>query len=230
MKKLTPLLAILALALPAAHSTEPFEGKVTMKISGPDQADHEISYTIKGSRVLITMGAMGSVIMDRERNEITMLMPQQRMYMVQPIPQPPPDSQAPTGAPDDVSMQVTGVTDKILGYACTKYLLKSKKSTTELWLTDQLGSFAGFGPGAGGGPMGGAGRGRAAAPQAWEEALRGKNFFPMRIVAVAANGTESFRLEVTSIDRQAVDDSDLAPPADWKKLDVGAMMGGFGPH
>lgn len=229
MRILTPYLAIAALVAPASLSAESFEGKVTMQMTGRGGTAQEVSYTMKGSRVLIGIGTMAGVIMDRDKNEITVLMPQQRMYMVRPMPQVPANPQAPNGAPNDVSFQETGVTEKILGYTCTKYLVKSKGSTTELWVTDQLGSFAGFGPGMGGGRPGG---GRGSLPQPWEQALRGKNFFPMRVVGTGAGkgGAETFRLEVTAVDRQPVDDSALAPPADWQKLDVGAMMGGFAPH
>jgi hypothetical protein len=229
MKIRASFLAVVALALPAAQSAEPFEGKVSMKITGKNNTIQEMSYTIKGSRVLISMGTMGGVIMDRDKNEITILMPQQRMYMVQTIPQPPAAPQSPSGSPGDVSFQNTGVTDIILGYTCTKYLVKAKGTTSELWVTDQLGPFAGFGSGMGRGPMGGSGRGRGGPPQPWEEALRGKNFFPMRIVVASAGG-ETFRMEVTGIEKQSVDDSILEAPADWKKFDMGAMMGGFGPH
>jgi hypothetical protein len=186
-----------------------------------------MTYSMKGSRVLISMENTAGIIMDRDKNEITIMMPQQRMYMVRPMPQAQANGQAPNGAPQDVSLQETGVTETILGYACTKYLVKSKNSTTELWLTDQLGSFAGFSQGMGGGRPGG---GRGGMPQAWEQALHGKNFFPMRIVESAGGGTQSFRLEVTAVDKQPMDDSAFAPPADWQKFDVGAMMGGFAPH
>src|ERR1035438_4784246 len=170
MRILTPYLAIAALVAPASLSAESFEGKVTMQMTGRGGTAQEVSYTMKGSRVLIGIGTMAGVIMDRDKNEITVLMPQQRMYMVRPMPQVPANPQAPNGAPNDVSFQETGVTEKILGYTCTKYLVKSKGSTTELWVTDQLGSFAGFGPGMGGGRPGG---GRGSLPQPWEQGLRG---------------------------------------------------------
>jgi hypothetical protein len=233
MKTLIPILVIAALAAPAARSADTFEGKVTMKMTSRGGAANEITYSMKGSRVLITMGnmgGMGSVVMDRDTNEITIMMPQQKMYMVQSIPQPPANPQTPNGPPQDTSLQETGVTETILGYTCTKYIVKSNKSTTEMWLTDQLGSFAGFSSAMG---RGRPGAGRSSMPQAWEQALHGKNFFPMRIVESLNGGAESFRLEVTGIDKQPVDDSEFTPPADWKKFDMGGMMGGmggFGPH
>jgi hypothetical protein len=77
----------------------------------------------------------------------------------------------------------------------------------------------------GGRPGGGGGQ-----PQPWEQALFGKSLFPMRIVGSGSDGVETFHLEVASVDRQPVDDSVFSPPADWKKFDLGSMMGGFTPH
>jgi hypothetical protein len=226
MKILTPILVVAALAAPAARAADSFEGKVTMKMTDGKGAAQEITYSMKGSRVLISMGSAG-MIMDRDKNEMTIMMPQQRMYMVRPMPQMQANPKAPAGAPQDTTLEETGVTETILGYPCTKYLVKSGKSTTELWLTDQLGSFMGFSSAMGGGRPG---AGRGSAPQAWEQALHGKNFFPMRIVGSANGGGQTFRLEVTAIDKQPLDDSAFSPPADWQKFDMGAMMGGFGPH
>ncbi len=226
MKRIALLLAPLALAVPAAHSAEPFEGKVAFTMTSGAGVPNEVSYTIKGAHVLISAGNAVGIIMDRDKNEVTMMMPQQRMYMVRPLPQPPAGLQAPNGATQGVSLQDTGATEKILGYSCKKYLVKTSSSTTELWLTDQLGSFIGLGQAMGGGRPGG----RTGPVQAWEQALQGKNFFPMRVVGQNSSGAEMFRLEVNAVDKQPVEDSVFSPPADWKKLDLGSMMGGFAPH
>jgi len=226
MKKFALLLAPFALAAPAAHSAEPFEGKVTFTMTSGAGVPNEVSYTIKGAHVLISAGNAVGIIMDRDKNEVTMMMPQQRMYMVRPLPQPPANLQAPNGAPQGVSLQETGTTEEILGYTCKKYLIKANSSTTELWLTEQLGSFIGLGQAMSGGRPGG----RTGPAQAWEQALQGKNFFPMRVVGQNGSGAETFRLEVNAVDKQPVEDSVFSPPADWRKFDLGSMMGGFAPH
>jgi hypothetical protein len=91
----------------------------------------------------------------------------------------------------------------------------------EIWVTDQLGTFGGLPHGGGpGGPQG--------SPQAWESALKGRNFFPMRVVT-SAGGKEKFRLEVTSVEKTSLPDSYFAAPDGWRKFDLGAMMGGAMP-
>jgi hypothetical protein len=155
-----------------------------------------------------------------KNRQMLMLIPQQQMYMVENLPQPPADPKAPTAAKQLGSdVQVTTEKETILGYECTKIISTSDKGTTEVWVTDQLGSFMGLSPG-GGGP----GR-RSQATQAWETALKGKGFFPMRVVTTM-NGKGSFRLEVTSVDKVKEPDSEFAPPDGWRKFDMGSMLGG----
>jgi|GEM_PF-5580068 len=120
--------------------------------------------------------------------------------------------------PDELkaSLEKTGETEKILGYTCEKYLLKTKDATSELWLTDGLGTFLGLGSGAN--PMGGW-HAKGATAQAWEKALAGKNMFPLRVVGLTGRG-KGDRMEVTEIKKESVPDSEFVPPDDFKKFEL----------
>jgi hypothetical protein len=160
-----------------------------------------------------------SMIMDINNHQMLMLIPQQQMYMVQPIPQAPQQAAGDAKAFES-NVQVTTTKETILGYECTKIVATGKDgSSSEVWVTDQLGTFFGLSPG-GGGP----GR-RSAAPQEWEAALKGKGYFPMRVVTTM-NGTQKFKLEVTAVEKMSLPDSEFAPPEGWRKFDLGSMMGG----
>lgn len=173
-------------------------------------------------------GALGASIMDMKNMQMIILMPQQQMYMVQPIPQPNAAGRpagAAAGQPSTgnaESLQDTGVKETILGYVCTKYTVTGKNGTAEIWVTDQLGSFFGMPHGGPGGPGG-----RSQPPQEWENALKGGNFFPMRVIS--NNGKSNFKMEVTAIDKTSLPDSLFQAPAGWRKFDMGAMMGGMMP-
>ena len=54
-----------------------------------------------------------------------------------------------------------------------------------------------------------------------------KGYFPMRVVSNNAKGT--FRLDVTAVQKESEPDSEFAPPAGWRKFDIGSMMGGAFP-
>lgn len=224
------LLAVAALATPAVLSAATFEGTVRMKITGPRNGAHELTQHIKDGLVRsdVEMGGRTmSMIMDTQKHEMTILMPQQRMYMVHELPTPGAQPEHNHQPPDDATLEKTGETEKILGYTCTKYVVKEPRqnTTTDLWLTDELGNFTGLGSGPG--PMS---MGRRAGPPraAWEKALAGKDAFPLRVVTHDANGEEKFRLEATEVKRESQPDSLFTPPADFRKFDMGAMMQGMG--
>ena len=230
MKLIPSLAALCALALPCALSADPFEGKVSMKITtsntskdGPQSIDYIMKEGFMRIEIATAKGQM-SMIMDLKNRQMIMLMPQQQMYMVQNLPQPPAADPNATAAAKQLGSDVQVTTEKetILGYECTKIVSTSPQGSAEVWVTEQLGSFMGLSPGAGGGP----GR-KPMATQAWESALKGKGYFPMRVVSNNAKGT--FRLDVTAVQKESEPDSEFAPPAGWRKFDIGSMMGGAFP-
>ncbi|HVU33065.1 MAG TPA: DUF4412 domain-containing protein [Opitutaceae bacterium] len=233
MKKLTSLFAAIALLTPVVLSAAAFEGKVTMQMTGSRGRSMPMTFSVKPGFTRIDMSAHDhtvGVIIDQAKRETTILMPQQKMYMVRPMPAEDASAPAQGGSGGNVSVEKTGVHEKILGYDTTKYIAKTSEGTTELWVTDELGTFMGLGNG-GGNPMAGAFGGRQPAQgggHAWEGAFRGKNMFPLRVTTTNAQGTETFRMEATSVEKVSLPDSVFAPPADYRKLDIENMMRGMG--
>jgi hypothetical protein len=226
--KLFPALPLAcALLLPCALSAESFQGKVTMTMTseksstGPQSMEWLMKDGFMKMNFSVSKGVAASMIMDTANRQMIILMPQQRMYMVQQIPQPGQMPQAQQKA-RETNVQVTTSKETILGYECTKIVATSPDGTSEIWVTDQLGTFMGMTPG-GGGMMGH----HSEAPAAWEAAISGKGFFPMRVVT-SRNGKGTFKLEVTSVEKMHLSDADFAPPDGWRKFDMGALMGGYG--
>jgi hypothetical protein len=225
MKLIPALVPLCALVLTCALPAETFEGTLSMKMTSANQKDgpQTINFSLKEglmrTDVPTKQGTM-SAIFDTKNHTLILLMPQQRMYMERELPQPtPPPASNPAAAnPSDYSLQDTGVTETILGYSCKKFIATGPKGSSEIWVTDQLGSF--FGLYHGGGP----GR-RPEAAQAWETALAGRNFFPLRVVTTAG-GKGTFRMDVTAVDKQSLPNSLFTAPAGWTKFDLGAIMGG----
>lgn len=228
MKKLTTTLLGLALLFPALASAADFEGVVALSITGAQDRVMPMTFSIKPGFTRIDMnaagGRFGGMIMDQKKQEITILMPQQRMYMTQPIPQQAVDQANQTVEQADV--QQTNDHEKILGYDTTKYVAKSKDGTTEIWVTDQLGTFLGLGPNRPMGPMGHARPSGGAAGHAWEKAFKGKEAFPLRVITTDASGNQTFKLEATDVQKKQLPDSLFQVPSDFK--DIGAMMRGMG--
>jgi hypothetical protein len=223
-----PLIALAcALVLPAALSAAAFEGKVTMSLtSAKKETPQTITLFLREGMMKVDLATeRGAVttVMDLKNHQMTMIMHEQRMYMVQPIRQ---DTQqrvqkdANKDFPPDV--QVTTTRDTILGYDCTKIIATGKDGTSEIWVTDQLGQFMGITPG--GGPFGG----RRQVPPQWEAVLKGRDFFPLRVV-VTDKKKQVSRMEVTSVQKMRFSDSDFAPPEGYQKFDLGSMFRGAFP-
>jgi len=223
MKKLFSLLLLsAALVAPAALSAKTFEGTIQMTITDGRNKAMPMAYSIKGhlirTDVQADRGINATAILDFSKKEMIVLMPGQPMYMVMPLQD---ATEAATGQKaDDVSLEKTDITEKILGYTCTKYLAKSKDQVTEIWATEELGSFQGLGGGMSG-PMG-----KAAPTPSWEKALVGKNFFPLRVVTSDGRKNQ-FRMEATAVEAKSLPASHFAPPEGYRKFDMGGMLQGL---
>lgn len=216
-----------------AFAADTFEGQVSFTITSGKGRTQSMDYTMKGQAVRMDINAEGhevSNIMDLTKHEMTMLIHEQHMYMVQPMPAmnaapragtPAGKDAAPIGEPEK-----TGKTETILGYLCHQVLVKEKDKTTELWLADGLGLFMGLG---GGNPMMGGGSRGGATVAKWEQALKGVGGFPIRVISRDAGGKETFRMEATRITPGPQPDSEFVPPADYQKLSIPGMGGGMNP-
>jgi len=223
MKKLlTPLVILTALLATAPLSAKEFEGTIRMKLSDGRKAAMPLAYSIKGTLLRTDIeaeeGMTATMIMDFTKKEMIMLMPGQPMYMVMPLKDAAAKAAGHVG--EEPELVNTGESEVILGYTCTKYIVKSKDAVTEVWATAELGTFMGLASQS----MGG---GQPAAPASWERALTGKAFFPLR-VASAPGSKQQFRLEVTAVEPKALPASFFAPPAGYQKFDMGGMMQGLG--
>jgi Domain of unknown function (DUF4412) len=220
--------------LVAAHSfaASAFEGKVTLAITGEKGKPMNLNYSMKGQKLRTDIEAEGkaiSTIMDVPKLEMITLMAEQKMYMVMPIKKPVENAmEKHQGDADKMDVQRTGKTETILGYKTDQIIVtdKEKGTVTEIWVAPDLGAFMGLGNSGGGSPFGG--RKNAAAAAKWEEALKGKDGFPLRVITRDAKGKESFKMEATKIEPGALSDSLFVPPADYQKFEM-PDMGGLNP-
>lgn len=228
MKKITPLLLACALVLPSLARAAEFEGTVSMKIVEPRGTTMPMTLKLKSGKARMEFQAekmTGAMILDHAKQEMIMLMPDQRMYMVHSLANMPGQATAEDPA-DETKVEKTGETEEILGYDTTKYVTRTKEGTTEVWITDELGTFMGLAPRT---PMGPGARTRAAAAQeAWEKHFRGKEAFPLRAITKSNDGKEVVRMEVTNVTKEQLPAALFEPPAGYQKFDMGGMMRGMG--
>lgn len=211
-----------------------FEGKVSLAMTAEKGRTMNLDYSIKGQKIRTDMNAEGRLmtsIMDLGKLEMLMLMPEQKTYMVMPIKKPVEQALAKQGE-STAEVEITGKTETILGYKCNQILVKDKGTVTEVWAAEGLGAFMGLGQGGGGGggnPLAGMfGGGRKSANAAkWEEALKGKGGFPLRVITRDPKGRDTFKMEATKIEPGKLPDTLFSPPAGYEKFempDLGSMF------
>jgi hypothetical protein len=175
-------------------------------------------------------GQQGAMIMDMGKMEMLTLMPEEKMYMVMPMKKALDKAaeQAEKHPDSNLDVERTGKTEKILGYSCDQILVtdKDKKTVTEMWIATGLGAY--MAPGAGGGGGGMFGGRKSAASAKWEEVLKGKGGFPLRVVTKNSANKEIYRMEATKVEPGAQPDSLFVPPADYQKFEMPGM-GDFNP-
>lgn len=234
MNFFTRIFAVVALGAAVLGQAAAFEGKVSLAISsGKGKGQNQVlDYSIKGGAVRIDMTAEGksfASIMDLQNMEMLMLMPDEQMYMVMPIKETV-DKAMDKVVENDATIEKTGRTETILGYKCDEYVTKDKKTTTEIWIAEGLGTFMGLGNNGGG--MGGMFGGKSKAAEGWEQKFKGKPGFPLRVVSRDAKSKETFRMEATKIEPGSLPASLFQPPAGWQKFqmpNMGDMFKGLRP-
>lgn len=235
--KLLPRLLVVAGLLTAAHTfaADAFQGKVSLAMTAEKGRTQTLNYSIKGQKLRMdieTEGKTMATIMDMGKLEMLMLMPEEKTYMVMPMKKPVEQAMAKQGE-STADIEVTGKTETILGYKCSQILVKDKGEVTEMWVADGLGTFMGMGSGGGGGGGGGmfGGGRKGGGPQAakWEEALKGKGGFPLRVISRNAKGKETFKMEATKIEPGSLPNSLFMPPAGYEKFSMPDFGGMFKP-
>jgi hypothetical protein len=231
MKRLHCCLALLLLCLATSlFAADPFEGKVTLGMKSGKEKEFIMKYAMKGQRIRMEPEVEGTqgmaMIFDVQKGEMITLMPEQQMYMVMSL-KGAIDAAAKKGANEKMPELVkTGRTDTILGYKVEEYTFTDRGTTTEMWVTDKLGTYMGASSGGGGGMMG---RGKGPSAQAWENLLKGRDgFFPLRVVTREKKDKETFRMEAKAVEPGKLSDTLFQPPAGYQKFAMPNLGGLFG--
>lgn len=204
---------VAALALPGFAAA--FEGRISFLITSGKNSQ-ALNYALRENAVRMEIDAEGRTmasIVDLQKREMIMLMPQEKMYMVMPF------KEAVEKAINEAELkqhniEKTGRTDKILGYKVEEYVSKDRNATSEIWVAEGLGTFMGLS--AEGGP---GGRRRAPA-QSWETAFKGKPGFPLRVVTRDAKNKETYKMEATKVEPGKLPAALFQPPADYQRFQM----------
>ena len=200
---------LLALAATTLAAQSPFEGAISMTMTGDNGKTTELTYLVKGGKMRFDVaggrGEQVAMIIDPAEKKSLMIMTSQRMYMEQDF-----ADAAASAAEKDKPAEVkrTGRTETVAGYKCEHMMItESNGSTSDVCVASGLGSF--MMPGGRGGPPRG--------PE-WQSALD-NGAFPLKV-----QKGDKVTLEVTKIEKKTLDAALFAPPEGFQKFDMGSMM------
>lgn len=195
------------------QAQQPFAGTVIYSMKSKD-IEKDLSMSTNGRKTRITMSTgMGEadIVIDNANRQQMVIMHAQKMYMQM-------NSamigrikgmMAQAGMPDAPTLgepRHTGKTKKILGYICELLEEKNESGSTEIWVTDKLGSF-----GFAGSPI---------IPLPIMGNSDAATFFPLEIISRNEKGEEILHLEATKLDEKAPAESSFMPPPDYQTFSM----------
>ncbi|MEO8635978.1 MAG: DUF4412 domain-containing protein [Gemmatimonadales bacterium] len=203
----------------APLAAQGFEGVVTWQMSEGQMA---MTQMYKGSQVRMEMnqgGHEGVMLLDNSMSTMTMLMPQQKMYMTMNTKSMPGMAHTDDGTPPKLT--ATGKTETIAGRTCEVYRYAEeagKPETMEMCVAKGMGFFMmGQSPMGGGGPMGNLSM--VAGNPEYAKLYKG-GFFPLRISRLDGNSAKVMML-AKSVEAKTLDASLFTIPAGFTEMKMG---------
>jgi hypothetical protein len=193
--------------LAAPLAAQAFEGVVAYKMPSEKKVG-EMTMSIKGTHIRTDMATEGhtmAMLIDAQAQSMTMLMPEQKMYMTMDLKAARAKAQGDRTPPKITAL---GTSETIAGHACQNYLVETAKSKTELCSATGLGNFMM--------PQNPMARGPTAdMPDLEGEAYRAyfkDGFFPLRMVKLAGE-KRTVIMEATRVEPKPLDPSLFTVPA-----------------
>lgn len=190
---------------------KPFEGLMQLQVQ--DWQSVEImQYYAKGEKVRIesslTTSDASYFIIDNVAKKMFVVMPNRDSYMESSLEKP--AREKPSANSNAEPMTKTDESETILGYPCEHWTLKEGEITTDIWATKALGtaSFADLTPSS-----------DTQASFRWEDELKARGLFPLRLTQQDSNGTDVYKLIILKIQRKPVNEALFRIPEGYEKID-----------
>lgn len=212
------LLSILLALLGATLAASAFEGWIHFALKTGRDPEQLIAYAVKDTRIRLEpksedAGGTALLIDTRER-AMFLLMPAQRIFVRLPLKPGLAPSTASPPPPRTASPEATGIAERFLNYPCLRYVLVHGDSTTESWVTTELGGLAALGASPLAALLGGGG--------ALSALERTDAAFPLKVITRDSRGRETFRFEALEIEPGPLPDELFAVPAGFRQLTLPA--------
>lgn len=204
--------ALLLACCSRPHTLASFEGTITMHTSSPGAEPHDLVVKAKGTKLRLEMTAPGGgsnhAIYDPATNRVTLFFDGPKQYSDLDFSSP--SAPAPNTDAKSASIVKAGREKVVAGYACEEWAVKDAAGhTSDVCLAEGV-AFVDLNRLRAGG-------GAAETPLARQ--FREHKAFPLQAVERDADGKELSRMEVTRIERGALDDGEFGVPAGYTRID-----------
>lgn len=213
MKKLFYFISMIVLFLINVLAQN-FEGEIKMTVtSGIDKAD--LTFFIKDNNSKISAESSEGkvdIIFDKINNKLYMVMSIQKMYMEFPLEDLRETYQIDSLENDNKNILPlkTGKTKLIAGYECEEFFFEDTDEKVTLWISKENIPFFGFGN-----PMGTDKKGKK-----YEQLFSMFHGFPMEVISISSDDSLEMKMEVTSVMKKTINDSEFSIPSDFIKFDM----------
>jgi len=200
------VLGVVALASCKKGFGDGFEGTITMKVHSQSKDDTMV-VTTKNDKLRFDVDGK-YMLYDPKANVVTMVDDSSKTFMTIDSSKTPNAPQANT-SPDTASIDKTGKHETIAGIDCENWIAKDPSGKrSEVCIAQGIAFF----------DVGSLKGGKSGGGLAKE--LREKKLFPMRDVELDETGKEISRMEVTKVEKGAVDDAKLDVPKGYSKMSL----------
>lgn len=217
-KRFSALTCLVFLLTPLLAFAGDFEGRLQARFSKGEDS-YEGACSLKSGLMRLDTEVKGmplSAIVDLQKMEASLLMPATFMYMALPLKN---AADKATADAHGAAIEDTHVVEKILGHACTKYLVKSQGSqVTEIWAASDLGNFVNLSL------LTQLTHRHGQSAAQWETLLKDKALFPLRVVTREADGSLASRFEVLAIEPKTLPAAVFQVPQEFRRVDMGSML------
>ena len=209
---LSPCLAQIGASQPA------FEGKIVFKVQTIVQVQF-YDFLVRDQRIRVDAvdpeEEMPTIIVDHAFKKIFILLPRNEQYVELPD-----DIGATSGTHHAATgLQRTDQREKIKGYTCDQFVVKTEGGEVEIWATKGLGTAGTFRTSATD-PLPGESR--------WQDEILSEGYFPLLTIEKDSDGDEQARFEAVSIEKESLLESLFRVPTSYEKVDISVLRSRMG--
>ena len=211
---------VVAFSAAGVYAAGSFEGEVDMKMTTHNGKTMMMDYFVKGHKMRTQMDSddgkfSGGAIYDVQTNQMIMVMDKQKMYMVSQLH----PEKFHYGNDKHFKLTKTGRTLSILGHSCQEWDYTSDDDNGKVWMASGIGNWWAEEMAAQADKM-------PSDQRALVKAAIEQKLFPLKWESDDKSGNEKSGMEAVKVEKKSLPSSMFAPPAGYKKFDMGSLLGG----